>query len=580
LNPRYLFDELDRLVSKIYIENGRKASVAKKSMLHSKLLNSHPFRSCVPPISNEKKNLFFRVIRRRKIGIYDEQTLLADKWWNIQSAWEHEMDSKRIHREDFPNPSDTAFLRAINNTARLPMQLSEDDYRRKRVFNNQNGLIEDMKEEERRRKSMTVWTDEEKEIFKKRYSKHPKNFKKILSYLPNKSLGDCITYYYVSKHSENYKKLANEYQFTKKANKLAPFHQTGISSPVGPRQNASKPNKEKVEKSERAEKLEKNEKVVRPPKPRKPVVKPSNGSRADVKTSTVDNERDTAMDVEEVSSSTDPNAKVISNRPGRTKTQKDSNPKPLKDIKPSPDAKKSSKKEQGMSVDKKNDISKSSPSKTLSNSSYPQTGAGNESVPQGFDASGNSFYPLNMAPYSYMQIPGYPPVAFNGMNPYSMYYNPQISASSAPSQVSNSTNEKRENASENQGVSDNASLTNYPYYPYGYPAQFMYGNPAAAAAFYQMQSQQNPVDYSNYAALSQAHYLQMQQLQFSQMMNPYMFSGQDPSAHAVQDPSTQKNVETSVIPESSSDNQTSYDQSIEPAQTETVAADNSKALES
>ncbi|CAK9292818.1 unnamed protein product [Gordionus sp. m RMFG-2023] len=52
-----------------------------------------------------------------------------------------------------------------------------------------------------------IWTLEERETFKKCYTSNPKEFETIALSLPNKSVSDCVLFYYLTKKGENYKKL-------------------------------------------------------------------------------------------------------------------------------------------------------------------------------------------------------------------------------------------------------------------------------------------------------------------------------------------------------------------------------------
>lgn len=82
-----------------------------------------------------------------------------------------------------------------------------DQRERKIKYDNNNGYIEDMEVVYKSRQFLNVWTPSEKEIFKEKYLQHPKNFVVIASYLDRKSVSDCVQYYYLSKKTENYKRL-------------------------------------------------------------------------------------------------------------------------------------------------------------------------------------------------------------------------------------------------------------------------------------------------------------------------------------------------------------------------------------
>merc|ERR1711962_1041070 len=51
------------------------------------------------------------------------------------------------------------------------------------------------------------WSDEEKEIFKKSFLIHPKQFGLIAESLPFKTASQCVRFYSASKKKVNYKKL-------------------------------------------------------------------------------------------------------------------------------------------------------------------------------------------------------------------------------------------------------------------------------------------------------------------------------------------------------------------------------------
>ena len=65
-----------------------------------------------------------------------------------------------------------------------PMLL--DARQRKLRFHNNNGFIEDPKNEHKERQNVNIWTEHEMEIFKDKYLQHPKNFGFISSFLEKK----------------------------------------------------------------------------------------------------------------------------------------------------------------------------------------------------------------------------------------------------------------------------------------------------------------------------------------------------------------------------------------------------------
>ncbi|GFO19903.1 nuclear receptor corepressor 1 [Plakobranchus ocellatus] len=96
-----------------------------------------------------------------------------------------------------------------------PMML--DARQRKMRFVNNNGLLEDPLEIHTDAQTIkTRWTDAEKQIFKEKYLQTPKNFVLISSFLPQKSVTDCVQFYYLSKKDENYKQLLRKQNMKRK----------------------------------------------------------------------------------------------------------------------------------------------------------------------------------------------------------------------------------------------------------------------------------------------------------------------------------------------------------------------------
>lgn len=82
-----------------------------------------------------------------------------------------------------------------------------DARQRKLKYVNNNGHILDMQTEYKERQLLNVWMPAENELFKEKYLQHPKNFGVIASYLDRKSVPDCVQHYYLTKKTENYKRL-------------------------------------------------------------------------------------------------------------------------------------------------------------------------------------------------------------------------------------------------------------------------------------------------------------------------------------------------------------------------------------
>jgi len=76
--------------------------------------------------------------------------------------------------------------------------------------------VDDMLADEEERRHVNIWSDMEKCIFLDRFLHHPKDFRKIATFLRNKSTKDCIKFYYDSKKTVPYKQALKEFLLRKK----------------------------------------------------------------------------------------------------------------------------------------------------------------------------------------------------------------------------------------------------------------------------------------------------------------------------------------------------------------------------
>ncbi|KAL3810278.1 hypothetical protein ACHAXA_008646, partial [Cyclostephanos tholiformis] len=71
--------------------------------------------------------------------------------------------------------------------------------------------VDDPFSDEEERRHVNIWSDMEKCIFLDRFLHHPKDFRKIASFLKNKSTKDCVKFYYNSKKTVPYKHALKEF---------------------------------------------------------------------------------------------------------------------------------------------------------------------------------------------------------------------------------------------------------------------------------------------------------------------------------------------------------------------------------
>jgi hypothetical protein len=76
--------------------------------------------------------------------------------------------------------------------------------------------VEDPWAVEKERANQNPWTDMEKCIFLDRFLQYPKDFRKIASFIRDKSTADCVEFYYNSKKNMPYKTALKEHLQRKK----------------------------------------------------------------------------------------------------------------------------------------------------------------------------------------------------------------------------------------------------------------------------------------------------------------------------------------------------------------------------
>ena len=82
----------------------------------------------------------------------------------------------------------------------VPMYLDSVD-KLAYCFRDENKIVEDPVYEHRMFRKRLSWTTEEQDIFVEQWARHPKDFRRIAQFLPQKTVGDCIEFYYLIKNT-------------------------------------------------------------------------------------------------------------------------------------------------------------------------------------------------------------------------------------------------------------------------------------------------------------------------------------------------------------------------------------------
>ena len=121
----------------------------------------------------------------------------------------------------------------LKTLVRLPPMILDDNERRWRGFNNNNSLVVDPKGELEREERTLMWDKEEKDIFLEKFMQHPKDFRKIASFLPHRTTADCVMFFYKNQKGDEFS-LVRRKQLLKKRRLYAEQRKMNSALPPPP----------------------------------------------------------------------------------------------------------------------------------------------------------------------------------------------------------------------------------------------------------------------------------------------------------------------------------------------------------
>ncbi|XP_071738537.1 uncharacterized protein [Rutidosis leptorrhynchoides] len=103
----------------------------------------------------------------------------------------------------------------FRDVQKMPTFILDKGIRTSTRFISDNGLVEKPIDVEKEKSIVKAWTIEDKETFLNKYSHFGKNFRKIASFLPNKTVADCVEFYYKNHKSDDFQKAKRNSEFSK-----------------------------------------------------------------------------------------------------------------------------------------------------------------------------------------------------------------------------------------------------------------------------------------------------------------------------------------------------------------------------
>ncbi|GAX73612.1 hypothetical protein CEUSTIGMA_g1063.t1 [Chlamydomonas eustigma] len=104
----------------------------------------------------------------------------------------------------------------LKNMCELPNLMLDPWQRRWRAFDNRNGIQPEPDLDMLFDRGVKAWTEEEKQTFMEKFLQYPKDFGRIASYLPNRSAGDCVAFFYKHQKLEEFAAVRRKQQLKKR----------------------------------------------------------------------------------------------------------------------------------------------------------------------------------------------------------------------------------------------------------------------------------------------------------------------------------------------------------------------------
>ncbi|KAE9413097.1 hypothetical protein Angca_007865 [Angiostrongylus cantonensis] len=147
-----------------------------------------------------------------------------ERWENSPKKIARDLKNREIFERAFPEMkrtreekerscrNDRISLRVdeehkMRNAAAIPPLLVDESTIRPQLFDNKHGIIKNAADENKKwiESFLASWSDDEKKLFKERLSAVGKNYANIAMFLENKTVKDCVLFYYLCKKRENFK---------------------------------------------------------------------------------------------------------------------------------------------------------------------------------------------------------------------------------------------------------------------------------------------------------------------------------------------------------------------------------------
>eukprot|EP00800_Vazella_pourtalesii_P022839 TRINITY_DN9058_c0_g1_i2.p1 TRINITY_DN9058_c0_g1~~TRINITY_DN9058_c0_g1_i2.p1 ORF type:complete len:661 (-),score=133.17 TRINITY_DN9058_c0_g1_i2:2-1984(-) len=261
------------LIHRIYSENKKKVeSVTSRDLLQTSNIITYRQPCEAPRYYNsifsykQRRPQFIQLLQNRLVRQYKKERLLCVEQDSLREGWESslqevsESENKKLLQNRMKEQYERFYpeikrqreqertIKVIGESevceenslekhesvaATIPAMVTER--REKEIkFSSRNGYIGDLTKFTEDKKYTNIWKEEEKVTFKEKIYQYPKNFEVIASYLNNKSVADCIKYYYLNKKLVNFKHSVRGSNVKRRKNRLQPKDLYLYVRPRGP----------------------------------------------------------------------------------------------------------------------------------------------------------------------------------------------------------------------------------------------------------------------------------------------------------------------------------------------------------